>query len=46
LPLWLRAGYLALTVGVAALVYFAVARILRVSEARDAISLITRRLRG
>jgi len=46
LPLWLRAGALVLTVGAAAVVYFAAARLLRVAEARDALDMLTRRLRG
>jgi putative peptidoglycan lipid II flippase len=45
LPFWLRAGGLAVTVGVAALVYFAAARLLKVSEARDALEMVTRRLK-
>jgi putative peptidoglycan lipid II flippase len=45
LPFWLRAGGLMVTVGVAALVYFAAARLLKVAEARDALEMITRRLR-
>ena len=45
LPFWLRAGGLMVTVGVAALVYFAAASVLRVSEAKDALEMITRRLR-
>ncbi len=46
LPLWQRAGALALTVGVAAGVYFGATRLLRVAEARDALDMLTRRLRG
>jgi hypothetical protein len=46
LPLWLRAGALAMTVAVAAGVYFAAARLLRVAEARDALELVTRRIGG
>ena len=45
LPFWLRAGGLMVTVGVAALVYFAVARLLKVAEARDALEMVTRRLK-
>jgi putative peptidoglycan lipid II flippase len=45
LPLWLRAGGLAVTVGAAAAVYFAAARVLHVAEARDALELVTRRLK-
>lgn len=45
LPLWLRAGGLAATVGVAAAVYFLSARLLKVAEARDALDLVTRRFR-
>ena len=46
LPLWQRAGALAITVGVAAVVYFGAARLLRVAEAREALELITKRLGG
>jgi putative peptidoglycan lipid II flippase len=46
LPFWLRALGLMATVGAAAAVYFAAARLLRVDEARDALAMITRRLRG
>lgn len=45
LPLWLRAGGLMATVGVAAVVYFAAASLLKVSEAKDAMEMITRRLK-
>ncbi len=45
LPLWLRAGGLMATVGVAAVVYFAAARLLNVAEANDALQLVTRRLK-
>jgi putative peptidoglycan lipid II flippase len=45
LPFWLRAGALAATVGLAATVYFAAARVLKVAEAREALELVTRRLR-
>jgi putative peptidoglycan lipid II flippase len=45
LPFWLRAGGLMATVGVAAIVYFAMARLLKVSEAKEALAMITRRLR-
>ena len=45
LPFWLKAGGLMATVGVAALVYFATARLLKVAEARDALEMVTRRLR-
>ena len=45
LPLWLRAGGLLATVGVAAAVYFLSARLLHVAEARDALELVTKRLR-
>ncbi len=45
LSFWLRSGGLVVTVGVAALVYFASARLLKVSEARDALEMMTRRLR-
>ncbi len=44
LPLWPRAGGLAATVGVAAAVYFATARLLRVTEATDALAMVMRRL--
>jgi len=46
LPFWLRALGLMITVAAAAFVYFAAARLLRVSEAKDALDMITRRLRG
>jgi hypothetical protein len=45
LPFWLRAGGLLATVGVAAGVYFVVARVLKVAEAKDALAMVTRRLR-
>jgi putative peptidoglycan lipid II flippase len=45
LPFWLRAGGLMVTVGVAALVYFAAASVLKVAEAKDALAMITRRLK-
>ncbi len=45
LALHYRAGALALTVGVAAVAYFAVARLLRVPEAEESLGLVTRRLR-
>ncbi len=45
LPWWLRAGALLATVAVAAPVYFLSARLLHVPEARDALDLVTRRLR-
>ena len=45
LPFLLRAGGLAVTVGIAALVYFAAAKLLRVTEANDALEMLTRRLR-
>jgi putative peptidoglycan lipid II flippase len=45
LPFWLRAGGLLATVGVAAGVYFVAARVLQVVEARDALAMVTRRLR-
>jgi putative peptidoglycan lipid II flippase len=43
LDLWRRAGGLALTVGISALVYFAATRILRVAEAKDSLDLFARR---
>lgn len=43
LVLWQRAGGLALTVAIAALVYFAAARILKVAEAKEAFAMLTRR---
>jgi putative peptidoglycan lipid II flippase len=46
LPFWIRTLGLMVTVGVAGIVYFAAARILRVAEAKDALEMITRRLRG
>jgi putative peptidoglycan lipid II flippase len=45
LPFWLRAGGLMATVGIAAVLYFAVARFLKVEEAGDALEMITRRLK-
>lgn len=45
LPLWLRASGLMVTVGVAALVYFGAARLLKVTEAKDALEMIMRKLR-
>ena len=45
LPLWLRAGGLLATCAVAGAVYFLTATLLQVSEARDALALVTRRLR-
>ena len=45
LPFWLRAGGLMVTVGAAAIVYFAAARLLKVAEAKEALDMITRRLR-
>ena len=45
LTFWLRAVGLVVTVGVAGLVYFAAARLLKVSEAKDALEMVTRRLR-
>lgn len=46
LPFWLRAFGLAATCSVAAVVYFAAARLLHVAEAKDALAMLTRRLRG
>lgn len=46
LPFWLRASGLAAAVGISAGVYFAAARLLHVAEAKDALAMITRRLRG
>jgi putative peptidoglycan lipid II flippase len=46
LPFWLRTGGLMATVGVAAIVYFAMTRMLKVAEAKEALSMITRRLRA
>lgn len=45
LALWQRAGALAVTVGLAAAVYFGMSRILGIAEAKDALDLVTRRLR-
>jgi putative peptidoglycan lipid II flippase len=45
LSIWLRLIALTTTVGLAALVYFAATRLLRVTEATDALDMITRRLR-
>jgi putative peptidoglycan lipid II flippase len=44
LPFWLRATALMATVAVAAGVYFAAARVLKVTEARDALDMVMRRL--
>lgn len=46
LSIWLRIIALTTTVGLAALVYFAATRLLRVTEATDALDMITRRIRG
>jgi hypothetical protein len=46
LSIWLRLIALTTTVGIAALVYFAATRLLRVTEATDALDMITRRIRG
>ncbi len=40
-----RAVVLALTIGIAAAVYFAVAKVLRVAEAQEALGMVTRRFR-
>lgn len=45
LPFWLRAGGLAVTMGVAAVVYFAAAKLLKVGEANDAMEMVMKRLR-
>ncbi len=45
LALPLRAGGLGLTVGVAAIIYFAATRLMRVPEAEEALGMITRKLR-
>ena len=45
LSIWLRIIALAVTVGLAAAIYFASARMLRITEATDALDMITRRLR-
>ena len=45
LPFWLRSVALMATVAIAAGVYFAAARALGVTEARDALDLIPRRFR-
>jgi putative peptidoglycan lipid II flippase len=45
LSLWLRAGALALTMGAAGGVYFIAARMLHVSEAGEALEMVTRRFR-
>ena len=44
LPFWLRAAGLVATVGVAAPVYFAAAKVLRVAEANDAVAMVRRKL--
>jgi putative peptidoglycan lipid II flippase len=46
LSFWLRAGGLMVTVGVAAVVYFVATRLLKVTEAEDALEKVTRRLKG
>jgi len=45
LPLLLRCGWLALTVGVAAAAYFLTTKLLRVPEADEALALLLRKLR-
>lgn len=45
LPLLLRGGWLALTVGVAAAAYFLTAKLLRVPEADEALAMLLRKLR-
>ena len=45
LPIWLRIIVLAVTVVLAAFIYFASARLLRITEATDALEMLTRRLR-
>ncbi len=45
LPLWLRAGGLTATVAMAAGVYFAAARMLKVTEAQEAMAMVLRRFR-
>ena len=45
LPLWLRAGGLTATVAMAAAVYFAAARMLKVAEAQEAMAMVLRRFR-
>ena len=45
LSFWLRAGVLALTIGAAGGVYFIAARMLHVSEAKEALEMVTRRFR-
>jgi hypothetical protein len=37
--------YLGLTIGVASVVYFVAAKLMQVSEARDALGMITRKLK-
>ena len=44
LPFWHRAGGLAVTIGTAATIYFIVARLLHISESKDAIQMVMRRL--
>ena len=41
----IKAIYLGLTIGVASAVYFVAAKLLQVSEAREALGMITRKLR-
>ncbi|MEI6177466.1 MAG: murein biosynthesis integral membrane protein MurJ, partial [Verrucomicrobiota bacterium] len=45
LSFWLRTGALALTIGAAGGVYFIAARVLRVSEAKEALEMVSRRFR-
>ncbi len=43
--IWYRAGALAITIGLAAAVYFASAKLLHITEAKDAIQMVMRRLK-
>lgn len=42
---WYRSGALAVTIGIAAAVYFAAAKLLHITEAKEALQLVTRRLK-
>jgi putative peptidoglycan lipid II flippase len=44
LAFWLRAAGLMVTVGIAAITYFAAAKVLRVAEANDAVTMVRRKL--
>jgi hypothetical protein len=46
LPMWQRAFWLMLTIGVAQVAYFAVANLMKVDEAKEAIAMVMRKIRG